>query len=114
MQKDGKPVMTPANDNLLMLYSPLKNKYDSKLGCEDLDKMLFIKQNFKRFKNTKEFNNFLVVPPTVENKPQLKFYSRFESGNLLKAIKIPVSAEVNNMGIALKSTIKYEYDLYLE
>jgi len=28
ISKDGKSVPYPMNDNLLMLYSPLKNKYD--------------------------------------------------------------------------------------
>ena len=32
----------------------------------------------------------------------------------MKAIKIPVVPEINSIGIAQKSQIRYEYDLYLE
>ena len=100
-----------------MLYSPVKNKYDvnnSKQAQDDLDKMLEIKSIYKRFKQVKDFSQTLVTPRPIEGKSQFRFYSRFECGNLLKAIKIPVTPELNGIGVAQKSCIKYEYDLYLD
>ena len=59
------------NDNLLMLYSPLKNKYDvnnPQSAQDDLDKMLEIKNFYKRFKQVKGFNETLVIPKPKEGK----------------------------------------------
>ena len=56
--KEGKLSQIPLNDNLLMLYSPVKNKYDvnnQKQAQEDIDKMLEIKSNYKKFKQVKDF-----------------------------------------------------------
>jgi len=54
-----------------MLYSPLKNKYDvnnPQSAQDDLDKMLEIKNFYKRFKQVKGFNETLVIPKPKEGK----------------------------------------------
>lgn len=42
----------------------------------------------------------------------IKFYSRMESGNLLRVVKVPVKTDLASTGFS--ATIKAEYDLYLE
>ena len=53
----------------------------------------------------------LVIPP----QSPVKFYSRFESGNLLKAVKIPVKPELSFSGVPINALgISHEFDLYLQ
>lgn len=56
------------------------------------------------------------MPETVQKRFDIKFYSRFESGNLQKAIKVTVKPEFTFSGIVLTSgnLVKAEFDLYLE
>lgn len=56
------------------------------------------------------------MPTSTSKRFDLKFYSRFESGNLQKAIKVPVKPEFTFSGIVLTTgnLVKAEYDLYLE
>lgn len=52
----------------------------------------------------------MVIPLNLD----IKFYSRFESGNLLKAVKVPVKPELSFSGVPINSFgISHEFDLYL-
>lgn len=46
----------------------------------------------------------------------MHFYSRFECGNLLKAIKIPVKPELSFSGMVMvqDDPVMHEYDLYMQ
>lgn len=56
------------------------------------------------------------MPDQSHKKFDIKFYSRFESGNLQKAIKVSIKPEYTFSGIVLTSgnLVKAEFDLYLE
>ena len=57
------------------------------------------------------FDFKLAIP---QNSPVL-FYSRFECGNLMKAVKIPVKPELSFSGLekVIEDPVMHEYDLYM-
>ena len=67
-------------------------------------------------KAKERYATYLIVPPETTRKYDIKFYSRFESGNLLRAIKVPVKPELtfSGMEITRGNLVKAEYDLYLD
>ena len=58
------------------------------------------------------FDRQIVVPQRTERDFDVKFYSRIESGNLLRVVKVPIKHELHSTGFAAQ--IAAEYDLYLE
>ena len=86
------------------------------MGAQDQEKVRQIKFSYKKFKNVQDFTSSIIIPKRSFGKSQFKFYSRFESGNMLKAIKVPVKPDLTFSGIVQmrEFPIKYEYDLYLD
>ena len=66
---------------------------------ENPDKKVFVEETYLMLQKISTLDRNLVIPPEHSS---IMFYSRFESGNLLKAIK--VEAPLNE---------SEEYDLYL-
>lgn len=66
-----------------------------------------------RFKSLSEFQSQILAP---HNEKGIHFYSRFESGNLLRAIQVDVKPDLSFTGIPIvtKKPISQEFDLYLE
>lgn len=67
---------------------------------------------YRRSKRVSSFPGKLVVPPAKS--ADFRFYSRFECGNLLKAVRVPVKPVLTFSGIAANLPARLEYDLYLD
>jgi hypothetical protein len=80
--------------------------------------------NYKKFKSVNNFRTNLVIPKVEQGSGprDLQFYSRFENGNLLKAIKVPVKQDLTFTGMIKPKynnphgmkEVSLEYDLYLQ
>ena len=115
----------PENEFLLQLNDPYRNLYDKRQGNLDNQKAKEILSNYKKFKQINNLRINLVIPKVDQenNTKDLKFYSRFENGNLLKVVKVPVKQDLSFTGMVKpkyndpNSKIKevcLEYDLYLQ
>ena len=79
-----------------------------------------MKYNFKKFKNVKDLKKRITIPETLKDTTDqsFMFYSRFESGNLLKVVEVPVDLP-NNPTVDVSCDlvnlpVVAEYNLYLE
>lgn len=81
---------------------------------EAVDTRILDTMRISKSKNLLRMQKQLVIPSMTK---QVLFYSRFESGNLLRAVrKTRVKSEFTLLGILppVPNQIQFEYDLYLE
>lgn len=108
----------PAYDNITMfnMTNPAKVRYPQEEATQDKAKLAILRQKYSGPKAKERYCNYLIVPAESNKKFDIKFYSRFESGNLLRVVKVPVKPELTFSGIEITkgNTVKAEYDLYLE
>ena len=99
-----------------MLHSPIKNLYDVNLARTDQERLRQLKAEYWRFKKVNDLPRTLVIPPPRGKKGYVRFYARFECGNLLRVVKVPVKPDLTFSGIPNQNAnpIHSEYDLYLQ
>ena len=70
-----------------------------------------MKDKYQQFKKVSNFKSKLIIPTSTT----ASFYSRFESGNLLRAVKVGTKPDLSFSGMPVQRQvpISYEYDLYI-
>ena len=98
------------------LMNSSKVPYDPLLSAQDRAKLAIIRQKYCGPKARERYDNYLIVPPEMSKRFDIKFNSRFESGNLLKVFKVPIVPERTFTGIEITkgNLVKAEFDLYLD
>jgi hypothetical protein len=101
----------PENGELLDLENLFRSHAEKRALIQEGNRAMGIQREFRKFKQINELPQLLLIPPNSE----VRFYSRFESGNLLKAVRVPVKPELSFSGVPINSQgIALEYDLYLQ
>ena len=111
----GGRIELPENDVLLGPIHGGALPYDAEQGLADQERLSQLLAQHRQQKTLTNFEHKLVIPP-ASKKFDVKFYSRFECGNLLRAIKVPIKPELTFSGVVSRGATqaKAEYDLYLD